>query len=694
MATARSDALRAKLRSVFGKAKVPTNPAIAAEILRLADDPTSTADQFAGVIRADVALSVRLLKMANASLFAQREPVTTIKRAVIILGLRRIRMVALGFQLVAHLDRLGGFPFDLKLFWQQSVLRGCLAREIAMKIVPGHAEEAFVVGLLQDCGILLLVQVLGRPYADLHASASLSPTAFYERERSEFPYDHVETISVLAGEWNLPELIAAPLGRHHTVQPIEPETSDLDRLVAVAYFVGSLPLMDVENLASSEPQLKVFATEELRLDARAMAECLQRAGEAYRQVGSLTPEHLPEDLDVTELLDQANRHLARAASEAEDRADVVEAERDRIRREHMHLRSALGQYRERAAHDPLTRLLNRGALMEATLSSIRASRDRGQALAVYFLDIDDFKVINDEHGHLVGDEVLRVLAGALSEAVVTSGFAGRYGGEEFVVVIPGLHEHEARLRARTLVERVRQIRHEALPSGRAVTCSIGAVWGRPRPGTSPADLFTAADELMYQAKLGGKDHCCYKSLERPGAVHVLSPTSEADAPVRKEEEEPTGRQATVEELRQLALALNRAEPRRFATMRKRERHPLIAPAQVNCFTTGSSELRGHPGFVRNISTGGVGVLTTRPMIRGEPVEVVIEPEVEGESILYVGGIVAHCRHIKNGIYEVGVQLVAQGRQPILSRDGGHDHLDWVIEALRSAGDGTPLRESA
>ncbi len=194
---ARPGSLGDTLRSVFERARIPTNPSIAIEILRLADDPGSSADQFAAVITADPALAARLLEMANTAIFAQREPVTTIKRAVTLLGLRRIRMAALGFQLVAHLDRLGGTHFDLGAFWRQSVLRACLAREIAARVVPSCAEEAFLIGLLQDCGILVLVQAFGQEYADLYGSA-LSPTAFFIAERERFAHDHAQAIAELA----------------------------------------------------------------------------------------------------------------------------------------------------------------------------------------------------------------------------------------------------------------------------------------------------------------------------------------------------------------------------------------------------------------------------------------------------------------------------------------------------------------
>ena len=411
-----------------------------------------------------------------------------------------------------------------------------------------------------------------------------------------------------------------------------------------------------------------------------MRECLEQAGEAYRHVGPLLAEQLPENLDVTELLDQANYHLSRVATEAETRAEQVQAERDRIHQQQEQLKSALGQYRDRAAHDPLTRLLNRGALVEAALACIRECRDRNVALAVYFLDIDNFKSVNDEYGHRCGDEVLRIVAGTISETVVNGGFAGRYGGEEFVVVAPAIERDDARQAAERLVERVR---HAKLVMGGApasVTCSVGAVWGRPGPVTLPQDLFDAADGLMYQAKLRGKDRCCFKSLAPLDAGAEPAPDAHA-----------------AEDLHELAMELNRADPDGFASMRKHERRDLLAPCVVNCFVSGAPAVGSYPGHVRNISTGGAGLLTTRPMIRGEPVEVVIEQEGQTGGSFYLAGLVAFCRHVKDGIYDVGVQLVVQGREPILSRAGGSadDHLDWVLEALRAShGTEAPYRESA
>ena len=145
------------------------------------------------------------------------------------------------------------------------------------------------------------------------------------------------------------------------------------------------------------------------------------------------------------------------------------------------------------------------------------------------------------------------------------------------------------------------------------------------------------------------------------------------------------------------MELNRSQTQRFADLRKRERHGLLTPCVVNCFIGGSPTLQGSAAYVRNISTGGLGVLVVRPMIRGEPVEVALQQEDEHSNMLYVAGLVAFCRHVEGRIYEVGVQLLAQAKDPIFSRDpsSAAQRFDWVVAALRTAHDqGEPLSEGA
>ncbi|MEE9129182.1 MAG: HDOD domain-containing protein [Phycisphaerales bacterium] len=695
-----ASSLQDKLRRVFAKAKLPSNPAIAAQILELVNDPNSSAEHFAQAIQADVALAARLLEMANAARFAQRTPATTIQRAVTILGLRRIRMVALGFQLVSHLDRLGECPFDLKRFWQQSVLRACLGRQIAATVAPNNVEEAFLIGLLQDCGVLPLVQLYGAEYGELYMHGDLSPAAFYQAERERFPHSHVDAIGVMATEWKLPAIIGEPLSQHHTPIELKRGAPESYRLCALSYFLGSMRLHGNQSNSRAGPTLRHYAHRNLGLDEQGLVDCFAKAAKSYRDIAPLLRDKLPDELDVTDILEEANRLLSDVASETDLHLEAAEAEREQILRQQVHLKHALGQYREQAARDPLTGLLNRAALLDEATKYIKEGASNRVPLAVFFLDLDNFKQLNDEYGHERGDEVLRRVADAIGGTLPNGALTGRYGGEEFVVVLPASSHDEALQRAKQVANAVRGIDYVRLRLPMPITCSLGAVWARPAAEVVPQQLIAAADELMYQAKGSGKDRCCFKSLEPDDTSDVLTIGPEADDPVAGRigvGRSADGAAAFDEDLvRQIAQQLNDVPSDRVASARKQERRDLLAPCMIISFVAGENRLRHDHGYLRNISTGGIGVLVSQPLDRGEPIEVAISKSAGDTPSLFVGGLVAFCRHIKQGIYDVGIQTVVQSKDPIFRANvpPAELGLDWVTKAMVDTDEPDDLKESA
>ena len=165
--------------------------------------------------------------------------------------------------------------------------------------------------------------------------------------------------------------------------------------------------------------------------------------------------------------------------------------------------------RERLQHqsirDPLTGLFNRRYLEETLEREInRADRDR-QPLGVMMLDIDHFKQCNDTFGHQAGDRLLRELGGVIASHARGADIACRYGGEEFIVILPGASLAVTEKRAERVCEAVRQIYVANGPqlSG-LLTISVGvAVY--PEHGTAADDLVRAADAALYQAKRAGRD---------------------------------------------------------------------------------------------------------------------------------------------------------------------------------------------
>ena len=169
------------------------------------------------------------------------------------------------------------------------------------------------------------------------------------------------------------------------------------------------------------------------------------------------------------------------------------------------LLAAQERLRYQAMHDALTGIWNRRSVVEALEREIERTGREGSALAVAMIDLDHFKRINDTHGHAAGDEVLREAAQRIRGAVRSYDSVGRYGGEEFLVVAPGLDE----LRAAELAERIRRrFEAESFSAGAAqvpVTLSLGlvSVPGASRPVA--ARVLAAADEALYQAKRDGRN---------------------------------------------------------------------------------------------------------------------------------------------------------------------------------------------
>lgn len=157
-----------------------------------------------------------------------------------------------------------------------------------------------------------------------------------------------------------------------------------------------------------------------------------------------------------------------------------------------------------ARTDPLTSLWNRRVLIEQLEHDLALCERTGQTLALAYIDLDDFKQINDRHGHAIGDDVLRAIAAAITSNERRSDTAARLGGDEFAIVVPGTDEHGVREFLRRLTN---AIESSELLRRYGVTCSVGAIIFHDLH-LAAADALAVADKLMYSVKHGGKSSVC------------------------------------------------------------------------------------------------------------------------------------------------------------------------------------------
>jgi diguanylate cyclase (GGDEF)-like protein len=178
----------------------------------------------------------------------------------------------------------------------------------------------------------------------------------------------------------------------------------------------------------------------------------------------------------------------------------------------------------KATHDELTGLLNRAAITEILRRELARSKRDGTPCGVLLADLDHFKTVNDTLGHAAGDGVLRETASRLSDGVRDYDAVGRYGGEEFLIVLPGCDVEDLEICAKHILQAIRDRPIETSDGSVSVTISLGATNSGDWSRATPESLVRTADTALYIAKRQGRDRV-------EVVVHSKSANTEAETPL-------------------------------------------------------------------------------------------------------------------------------------------------------------------
>jgi putative nucleotidyltransferase with HDIG domain len=201
---------------VIARKSLPTIPPVLTGIIALIDDDRAGAKKLVELIERDQALTARLLRLANSAFFGQARKVSTIPRAVLLLGFSTVRNLALGVKVWDTLGT-GVSRKELESLWSHAVQVASAARTIARQQRQVNADEAFTTGLLHDVGQLVLALRFKALYWDtVHKATSTEHLAGLEQ--SALGVDHAEVGSWLLEAWNLPAVMVEAVRRHHDTE--------------------------------------------------------------------------------------------------------------------------------------------------------------------------------------------------------------------------------------------------------------------------------------------------------------------------------------------------------------------------------------------------------------------------------------------------------------------------------------------
>ncbi len=514
---------RPELVKVLSCTSLPSLPTVGVQVLTLTRDPDVSMDQIAKVIETDPALSAKVLKTVNSSVYGLKSPCTTIRRALNYLGLSAVKSIVLGFSLVESTRGVDGDDaFDINDHWRRSIFGAAAARVIAQKVGKCDPEEAFAAALFQDLGALAMFTALGQQYTRAIASSLKDHSGHLALEKSALGFTHAECGAALATKWRLPDRYVQTIQHHHAPDGADPDCRDLVRAVGLGTFTAAA--LASEDPSEHLPALLANARLWFNLSPGDMAQLLGQIGKASAELAKLFGKQVGAVPDAAVLMQQANEELVNQQIAAMRDAEAMREKNEAL------LKLTIT--------DALTGIGNRKKFNDEAERLFAESGTIGRSFALVMCDGDKFKSVNDTHGHHVGDAVLKELARRIAEAVGTAGIACRYGGEEFALLVPGVSLSEAMAIAEQARKAVGNAEFDlagvsGAPPTLPITISLGVACNEPAGAGSFATigaLIEAADKALYTAKHTGRNRVCTEQNVAPASVSPAATSAIAAPP--------------------------------------------------------------------------------------------------------------------------------------------------------------------
>jgi HD-like signal output (HDOD) protein len=216
MASASPSAIN--LKKILAGAQLPALPQSAIRLLELSQDPANGPAEFAAPIEADPGLTGQVLRFVNSSYFGFSREISSVKMAIVLVGVRTIKNFALWSAVFSLMPNPKCGPFDLKSLWQDSLRRALLARAVARQFGLKEVEEPFAAALLQDMAVPLLAKEAPEAYARLLEAREGGKVRLSRLEEKCFGFTHAEAAGMMARQWNLPEAFAVLVESHPLVE--------------------------------------------------------------------------------------------------------------------------------------------------------------------------------------------------------------------------------------------------------------------------------------------------------------------------------------------------------------------------------------------------------------------------------------------------------------------------------------------
>jgi diguanylate cyclase (GGDEF)-like protein len=508
---------------IQGLSYLPTTAAVAMKFMELGKDPEAEPSDYAKVISSDASLSSKILALSNSSWFGVRNKVTKPQAAVNLLGLGTIRTLAISYCLTGLHNDLKLNSEESRMFWSASLCKAVAARQFASHFKPALGEEAFACGIFQDIALPVMYSLAKDQMLSSLKDASIDAQSRLQKERAIFGLDHCEIARITAQKLELPELFIDAVAFHHNAESLREFVPD--QTVADACHIASLFPHFLENWNSQDAAAmeKILAesTKDNPLNSAAFMEKVQKDFNqiyAYFEQGGEGQKH-----NLADLLSSACREAADNTTRLVGSVTELMGQAAAAGQQVHNLLQQQSKLARAAVTDPLTQTLNREGFTTEAREILSASQRYGVGYAMIYLDVDQFKQLNDSAGHVYGDKALQHAARAMFENLRKNDVVGRLGGDEFVILLNDISEDVASQVAERILNAAKTPPADGPKSAPPTpTLSAGLLYIPPRAPALPLEsLLSMADGLMYRSKRAGGNRL-HKSNLLSGAPAAAS----------------------------------------------------------------------------------------------------------------------------------------------------------------------------
>ena len=491
--------VQTKFAKITKTKQLPTLPEVAQQLIQLANQPDPDVAEVVRLIKSDPATCCKILKTVNSALFAFRPRIQTIEQAIPKLGMSLIRTLILNFHLASMKSKDVCCRSLIQDHWKCSITQAVIAEGIAQSV--GEDEHFFfMAGMLQDIGVLAMITEFPKECRKNVYNKVRFPDVI-SAESTFFGFNHVDVTAKILQRWNMGDRLIRLVKNHHGKDDsqVNKQAAILQSATKGAEIIANASQGPAPD-SSEFRQYIEFIASQFDISPQQTGELMFDVVDRTNEISATYSIDIGEPLCTETLIKNANEILHEIALKCQvDQIGRTPTSRTP--------RATCNPEDNELYVDCMTGLLNRRFLNEVLKQKIEDWIESNEPVAIIFLDADNFKPINDLHGHAAGDAAIVHIGNWISKNTRGDDHVVRLGGDEFIVVLQADFETVKHIVNR-IIDDVPDVK---LENGNSLSISLSAGCA-----VSPCsndkildvdDMIEFADQLMYQAKQDGGGVC-------------------------------------------------------------------------------------------------------------------------------------------------------------------------------------------